>query len=672
MKRKRSGLPSWLHRRQTGGDASSFVGECGMTTNMVARLGLCRELEGHTGCVNCIQWSPGGCHLASGSDDKTVIVWDGMMGKALHRLETPHEGNIFSVVWLPGDDRGLLASGAGDCRICLLDVTSSTVLRAVAGHTGRVKRLAVAGDNPGLIWSGSEDGTVRQWDSREKWSESQVAQNTLVNLNTQVSRGSEVKCISICPGRTELLAVGGNDPYVRVYDRRMLTPKASPTAQDQSGGALAYFVPGHLPGTEAAFHKKLRPLTSTFVTFSQDGSELLVNLGGEQIYLYDKFALFEQKASSPLLVQRTTTNSMSATPSNGIVSCKTPLSPLSAAAEEIKQEANTYFENEKYSRAVELYNLALLKHHHPILLANRAAALMRRAWDGDVYAALRDCLAALVLEPSHRKAHLRLARCLADLGWRNEASAALTAFRSKHPEHRNSSHCIQLEQDLAGRGEGEEKKKGKEEEEKRGRQSRGLPKGLAAYNASHFLKTVDEEELDSDDDEEMEMVSEEEEKWPPQEVALRREARDYSARFLGACNTTTDIKEANFLGSHGQFIMAGSDDGKFFIWDRRSGNIVRVLVGDESIVNCLQGHPNTPLLATSGIDPVVRLWQPAPEDGQANSREVEDKDAAANNNQRRMNADPFETILMNMGVPMHLGGEEQGEGGEGAVQCRPS
>ena len=85
---------------------------------------------------------------------KKLIVWDDMKGKALHRLETPHEGNIFSVVWLPGDDRGLLASGAGDCRICLLDITSSTVLRAVAGHTGRVKRLAVAGDNPGLIWSG--------------------------------------------------------------------------------------------------------------------------------------------------------------------------------------------------------------------------------------------------------------------------------------------------------------------------------------------------------------------------------------------------------------------------------------------------------------------------------------------------------------------------------------
>ena len=38
-----------------------------------------------------------------------------------------------------------------------------------------------------------------------------------------------------------------------------------------------------------------------------------------------------------------------------------------------------------------------------------------------------------------------------------------------------------------------------------------------------------------------------------------------------------------------------------------------------------------------------------------------------------MNADPFETILLNMGVPMRLGEEEEGEGGEeGAVQCRPS
>lgn len=68
-----------------------------------------------------------------------------------------------------------------------------------------------------------------------------------------------------------------------------------------------------------------------------------------------------------------------------------------------------------------------------------------------------------------------------------------------------------------------------------------------------------------------------------------------------------------FIFSNGQYVVAGSDDGSFFIWDKNTSNIIRVLHGDESIVNCLQPHPNTCLLATSGIDPVVRLWSPRPE-----------------------------------------------------------
>jgi len=69
----------------------------------------------------------------------------------------------------------------------------------------------------------------------------------------------------------------------------------------------------------------------------------------------------------------------------------------------------------------------------------------------------------------------------------------------------------------------------------------------------------------------------------------------------------------NSVLSNGQYIVAGSDDGSFFIWDRNTTNIVRVLRGDDRIVNCLQPHPSTCLLATSGIDPVIRLWSPWPE-----------------------------------------------------------
>lgn len=124
------------------------------------------------------------------------------------------------------------------------------------------------------------------------------------------------------------------------------------------------------------------------------------------------------------------------------------------------------------------------------------------------------------------------------------------------------------------------------------------------------------------------------------EKIWRSESIDYKLFFCGHCNTTTDIKEANFFGrlfdislfhclieyvsnkwfltklivrSNAQFIVAGSDDGSFFIWDRNTTNIIKVLKGDDSIVNCLQPHPSTCLLATSGIENTVRLWSPRPE-----------------------------------------------------------
>ena len=103
--------------------------------------------------------------------------------------------------------------------------------------------------------------------------------------------------MTVCPSRTELVAVGANDPYVRVYDRRMISCGPLDTSCDPSEdntGAVAYFVPGHLPGAEVKFHRRLRPLASTYIAYNSAGTELLCNLGGEQVYLYDRWALYSQ------------------------------------------------------------------------------------------------------------------------------------------------------------------------------------------------------------------------------------------------------------------------------------------------------------------------------------------------------------------------------------------
>ena len=63
-----------------------------------------------------------------------------------------------------------------------------------------------------------------------------------------------------------------------------------------------------------------------------------------------------------------------------------------------------------------------------------------------------------------------------------------------------------------------------------------------------------------------------------------------------------------------------------------------------------------------------------PENGAANDRLVDDLEAAATSNQRRMNADPFENLLMGMGYRMNVNeDEDQNEAeNDGSVQCRPS
>jgi WD and tetratricopeptide repeat-containing protein 1 len=54
-------------------------------------------------------------------------------------------------------------------------------------------------------------------------------------------------------------------------------------------------------------------------------------------------------------------------------------------------------------------------------------------------------------------------------------------------------------------------------------------------------------------------------------------------------------------------------------------------------------------MATSGIETIIRLWSPLAEEGVVNDRIVDDWTTVASANQKRMNTNPFEMILMNMG-----------------------
>jgi len=61
---------------------------------------------------------------------------------------------------MPRSLNRVLATGAADTKITVLDIESTNTLHVFTNHKGRVKRLAVAEDEPHLLFSAGEDGTV--------------------------------------------------------------------------------------------------------------------------------------------------------------------------------------------------------------------------------------------------------------------------------------------------------------------------------------------------------------------------------------------------------------------------------------------------------------------------------------------------------------------------------
>jgi len=112
--------------------------------------------KGHTGTVNCVAFSQDGKRIASGSDDKTIRVWDA--GRAMRDFAAATEtyGVAFS------HDGKLLLSGGRDRLVRLWDLETGKQIRTFEGHTDSVRTVAFS---PNGKWAASagDDKSVRIW-----------------------------------------------------------------------------------------------------------------------------------------------------------------------------------------------------------------------------------------------------------------------------------------------------------------------------------------------------------------------------------------------------------------------------------------------------------------------------------------------------------------------------
>ncbi|KAJ3773588.1 WD40 repeat-like protein [Lentinula raphanica] len=121
-------------------------------------------LAGHTDEVWTVEWNHDGTYLASGSKDKTAIIWN--MGSDSRKWEAlwilrDHDDAVQSISW--SLDASLLLTGA-EQRIKLWDVKTGSCIRAIEEHTDTVTALSWLPDGSGFL-SGALDRKIIQWDA---------------------------------------------------------------------------------------------------------------------------------------------------------------------------------------------------------------------------------------------------------------------------------------------------------------------------------------------------------------------------------------------------------------------------------------------------------------------------------------------------------------------------
>jgi hypothetical protein len=119
------------------------------------------SLKGHAGPVNCVAFSPDDKHLATGSADRTVRVWNAATGGVIRTFQG-HTGTVFSVAFSHDGER--LASAGVDRAVKVWDSSTGQNVLTLQGHSESVAGVAFSPDDKHLA-TASADKTAKVWDT---------------------------------------------------------------------------------------------------------------------------------------------------------------------------------------------------------------------------------------------------------------------------------------------------------------------------------------------------------------------------------------------------------------------------------------------------------------------------------------------------------------------------
>ena len=147
-----------------------------------------KNIAGHTGPVNALQFSPDSTRLASTSQDNSLRLWNAADGTPFASTNNAST-NFTALIWVGAGKQ--LATGHADNQIRIWKLPEAAngpfaAPREIKGHTGPITSLAALTGGLQML-SGSADASVRHWD---------VEKGTVIR---QMAQGAPVRAVAASP-----------------------------------------------------------------------------------------------------------------------------------------------------------------------------------------------------------------------------------------------------------------------------------------------------------------------------------------------------------------------------------------------------------------------------------------------------------------------------------------
>ena len=172
--------------------------------------------ERHAAPVRCLDWSPNGLEIASGSEDGTVRRWNPDTGRQIGpTIETGHDW-VLAIKYSPQSDN--FATGGDDDMIRVWSKNGKLLIE-IEGHDNLVSSLCWSKDGA-HIFSGSDDRTIRKW-------------QLIDGKEVLVLRGHTNAVRSICVSLDERHLVSASEDYsVRIWNLKSNQQVGDPLLHD--------------------------------------------------------------------------------------------------------------------------------------------------------------------------------------------------------------------------------------------------------------------------------------------------------------------------------------------------------------------------------------------------------------------------------------------------------